>query len=113
LYPDEQLDGAFFGITPSFILDVMQGDLAGTVVILMGCDGLSSTDMVQALGARGAESVIGWDGPVSAHHTDQTALSLIQSLVLNGRNGKASVDALAPAARDPAFGSDLRLYTEN
>ena len=71
----------FFGLQPSFIAQNLQGSFKpSTVVVLMGCDGLRANEMASAFIQKGAGNFISWDHPVTAAHTDQATLRLLDYL---------------------------------
>ena len=87
----EEPNKYYFGIAPRFI--EAYGSFENTIVILMGCNGLRYNTTAEAFVNKGAKAVIGWDGLVSANHTDQATEYLIQRLVANRWTVKAAVDA--------------------
>ena len=72
-----------FSVTSKFIKEKSIADYRGTVIFLMGCIGLYSTELAQAFVDRGASVVIGWDGMVSAKHTDETTLTFLKTMLLD------------------------------
>lgn len=98
----------FFGISPDFITSAMIGRLDRTVVIAMGCDGLSSDGMANALLNKGATAFISWDKPVSAEHTDRATTVLLQHLLVDRVGvGAATKQTMREVGRDPTYGSSL------
>ena len=73
----------YFGIAPGFIEASMGGYFENTIVVLMGCNGLTYNTAAEAFVNRGAKVCIGWNGLVSAPHTDQATEYLIRCLVVN------------------------------
>jgi hypothetical protein len=68
---DETKEGiTYFGITPPFVTQGMNGKFQNTIIIMMGCEGLDNTLMAEAFVEKGAKVYIGWNQPVSASHTD-------------------------------------------
>ncbi|MFH1002905.1 MAG: hypothetical protein V1780_02040, partial [Chloroflexota bacterium] len=73
-YPFNQLDDSlveaavtedsprFFGITPKFISNSMQGNLRNTVVIVAGCALLHDNIMASAFTQKGASAFLAWNG---------------------------------------------------
>lgn len=101
----------YFGIAPSFIRSKMNGDLDGATVIAMGCDSLDSDAIASAFVDKGAETVIGWDGGVSATHTDAATEHLLRYLLVdNMEPGEAVAQTMADVGPDPSHGSKLVLY---
>lgn len=98
----------YFGITSGFITDSMKGGFKGTTVIMMGCEGLVNEKAAEAFTRRGAKDFIGWDGLVSAEHTDEATLKLLQHLVVEGASAdEAIARTMTEVGPDPDFGSQL------
>ena len=101
----------YFGVHPAFIRSGVQGGFGGATVILMGCDALRSDAIASAFVDRGAKAVIGWNGPVSADHTDQATEHLLQHLVVDKLGVQEAVaKTMSEVAADPSSGSELRYY---
>jgi len=125
-YPEEQLgdrvgvgraydrnDTVVFAVTPKFIKERSAADYPGTIVILMGCYGLFSTDLPQAFIDRGASVVIGWKGLVGLEHTDKATLVLLEAIVLDKLKIQDSVErTLDRVGPDPESKSTLTYYPE-
>jgi hypothetical protein len=106
-------DEKYFGVTPYFIDSSMRGSFDGATIIIMGCDGLLFDNTPKALVDKGAKAVIGWDGLVSATHTDAATERLLQYLVVDGRTmGQAVQKAMADVGTDPSYGNSLQVYPE-
>lgn len=106
----------YIGLRPAFIADHTVGRFAdGTVIVLMGCDTVRSPALAEAFRARGAAVVIGWDGAVSAAHTDAATLALLVRWTASVAGpaappdaARAAVDAVnAELGPDPASGARL------
>jgi hypothetical protein len=103
-------ENAYFGITARFVATVMRGSFRGSVVLLMGCDGLSSNDLATAFIDRGADSFVGWSGRVTARHTDSVALSLLRHIARDGMDVEQAVAAANEEhGPDEAFNSSLEI----
>jgi hypothetical protein len=101
----------YFGIAADFITSGMRGDLDQATVILMGCDGLTFDRTADAFVRRGAKAVVGWDGNVSASHTDAATERLVQHLVGEGVGiGEAVAETMAEVGPDPSYDSRLGYY---
>jgi hypothetical protein len=106
-------DERFFGVTPYFIDSSMRGSFDGATIIIMGCDGLLFDNTPKALVDKGAKAVIGWDGLVSAAHTDEATERLLQYLVVDGLPmGEAVQKTMAEVGTDSEYGNSLRVYPE-
>jgi len=105
----------YFGISPKFVRDrnSMWGRFNGTVVVMMGCDGLTYTGMAEAFVARGARACVGWSGPVSADHTDEATLRLLRHLVAEGETlGSAVRMVREEVGPDPTYNGTMRYYPD-
>lgn len=101
----------YFGIMPNFVKSSMKGNLRDTTVVLMGCDGLATETIAEALVDKGAKAVVSWSGLVSGDHTDEATETLLRHLVTEGLPLREAVDKTATeVGPDPAYESILRLY---
>jgi hypothetical protein len=102
---------AYFGILPKFVKYSMKQTFDNTTIIMMGCDGLMYTPMAEAFVKKGAKVYIGWNGPVSASHTDQATTQLLQHLITEKQTIKQAVENTKnEVGPDPADGSILLYY---
>ena len=110
-YTDRNIAEKYFGITPAFIEHSVRGRFNGAIVLLMGCAGLKATDLAQAFISRGVANFIGWDGAVTANHTDAGAEKLLENLFGQHLDLQSAVartgEQIGP---DPAFGGRLLSY---
>ena len=74
----------------------MIGNFKDTVIIMMGCEGLNYTSMAKELRQRGAKVYIGWTGPVSILHTDQSTIRLLQNLLQENQTIREAVQEISP-----------------
>lgn len=98
----------YIGLRPSYVADRLDGRFDGrTIVILMGCDSLRAPAMAEAFRAAGAGGVVGWNGPVTADHTDAATLALLSRLA----PGAALTDVVAAVnaqiGPDPGSGAAM------
>lgn len=101
----------YFGIMPGFVRSSMRGDLRGSTVLMMGCDGLATETIAEALVDRGAKAVVSWNGLVSADHTDAATEQLLRHLATERLTLREALDkTAAEVGPDPTYGSVLRLY---
>ena len=102
---------AYFGIRPEFIQYGLSGRFRDTVIILMGCDGLANSDMAQAFLSRGASACIGWNGSVTAAHTDSSTVHLLGLLLREGEPiDRGMTLTTHDVGLDPRFKSHLTYY---
>ncbi|MDP9237609.1 MAG: hypothetical protein M3P30_09485 [Chloroflexota bacterium] len=97
-YPGDASGQAYFSVRPQFIEYSAAGRFPqGSVVVLLGCAGLSSEGMARAFVDRGVNAFISWDQNVTVDQDDAAALPLISHLVSDGMNAR---DAVAAANRE-------------
>jgi hypothetical protein len=95
----------YFTITPLFIRQDMQGRLPDSIIVLMGCASLNvGNEMARAFLDRGARFVVGWNGGVTAAHTDLETMMFVESLA-KGRTVPVAVNAAS--SPDPVYSSQL------
>jgi hypothetical protein len=109
-YPGSPERGRFFGFWPEFVDDGMRGNFHGATFVLMGCGGLNSTGMAEALVNRGVSRFISWDNLVTATHTDLATERLLKYLLDGQDAGDAAAQTMVEVGPDPSFGSRLAAY---
>jgi hypothetical protein len=88
--PYHQGDPDYLAITDKFVRYSMQGSFKDTIIIMMGCTGIKKA-MASAFLEKGAKAYIGWNGLVSANHTDAATTRLLRNLLLEGKTIAQSV----------------------
>ena len=83
-------DPDYLVITDKFVRYSMQGSFKNTIIIMMGCTGIKKC-MASAFLEKGAKAYIGWNGLVSAGHTDAATTRLLRNLLLEGKTIAQSV----------------------
>lgn len=100
-----------FAVSPKLIREATVLDYPGTVIILSGCFGLYSRALPDAFVARGASTVIGWNGLVGIDHTDAATISLLETLCLKRLTIEEAVkETMREVGPDPEKGSTLGYY---
>lgn len=100
-----------FGLAPEFFRSGVQGSFDGALVILMGCNGLTSDSLAAALASRGARQVLSWDGLISASHADAATERLLAHLFEERLPvDEAVARTMADVGPDPSYRSVLRVY---
>jgi len=103
----------YFGITPSFIKESINGRFNESIIIAMGCDSLKYTSMAEAFIERGAKAYIGWTGPVSSSHTDKATSHLLQKLIIENRTLENAIqETMMEVGPDPFHNSTLAFYPD-
>ena len=101
----------YFSIVPDFIELSMAGRFDDTTIIMMGCDGLTTDRTAEAFVQKGAEVVIGWNGDVSAVHTDRATERLLQHLLVEEYTAREAVArTMAEVGPDPDYDTVLLTY---
>jgi hypothetical protein len=97
-----------FGITSDFVRYSMQGKFDNATIVMMGCQGFINDKGAEAFAEKGARTFIGWDGLVSAQHTDQATQDLLRHIVAEKVGPEEAVSrTMADIGPDPDFGSRL------
>lgn len=101
----------YFAITANFVKHAMKGSFNDTTVIMMGCYGLEYPSMAEAFIEKGAHVYIGWNGTVSADHTDEATIDLLKHLILEKQAiGQAVENTMKEIGEDPTYKSPLTYY---
>ena len=58
----------------------MESDSDNTVIVLMGCNGLSLYDLAHAFIDKGTSVYLAWDGLVDLNYIDKAGLHLVRNL---------------------------------
>lgn len=77
----------YFGITPQFITEVMNGRFDDTVIILMSCNGLKKGyhETAETFKEKGVKAVISWDGWIHPRDNDNSIILLLNYLLADNR----------------------------
>jgi hypothetical protein len=101
----------YFAVGPSFISSSTNGAFQNTVVIMMGCEGLTNILMADAFIQKGAEAYISWNGSVLASYTDQATTRLLQHLVAEHQTINQAVEnTTQEVGSDPYYNSTMEYY---
>jgi hypothetical protein len=101
----------YFGINPDFVRSSMEGKFNSTIVIMMGCNGLTYTDMAGAFIENGAKAYISWNSSVSAGRTDAATTCLLQHLITEKQTIEQAVEnTMKEVGPDPACNNTLEYY---
>jgi hypothetical protein len=94
-----------FAVTAQFVLHEMRGQLPDSIVMIMGCSGLTvNPELASAFLDKGARTVIGWDGFVSATYTDIATARVLESFAA----GKSLPEAVGTVSKpDPLYNGRL------
>ena len=101
----------YYGINPLFVTQSMKGKFQNTIIIMMGCQGLSNTEMAEAFIQKGARVYVSWNGSVSAYHTDTATTHLLQYLISQKQPlNQAINNTMKEVKPDPTYKSLLIYY---
>ena len=94
----------YWGITSTFIDQVMTGTFQDTVIVLMSCNGLQQDYLLtaQAFEAKGAKVIISWDNWVSTSDNDYATSLLLQYLIDENDTVSVAVSKI-PLSSSPGF----------
>ncbi len=102
---------ALFIVGPDFVRQSMKGRFENTLLIIGGCDSLSTTALADAFLERGATAVVGWNGLVDLTHNDQALLYFLRMLMVEGLSvAQAVARTQVDIGPDPVLGSRLMFY---
>jgi hypothetical protein len=72
----------YFVVNEKFVRYCMEGIFKDTIIIMMGCSSIKQNVMAAAFYEKGAKACIGWDGPVSAAHTDRATIRFLKHFLI-------------------------------
>lgn len=102
-----------FSIGPEFVRQGMAGHFDDALIIIGGCQGLSTLPLAEALIERGASAVIGWDGWVDLSHNDEAIVHLLQALIVERLTVEQAVEgAMSEVGPDPTYDSVLTYFPQ-
>jgi hypothetical protein len=102
-----------FAVGAEFVLHFLDDRFDGALIIMMGCDGLSSYDLAKSFMEAGAAAYVSWDGPVSLEHTDEATLAMLRALVAEGMCLRDAVrQSMKLIGPDPSYASSLCVFPE-
>ncbi len=108
---DTPKEPTYFGVSPLFVKQSMNGRFQDTIIVMMGCNGLTYTDMAEAFIGKGAKVYISWSNAVLASHTDVSTVKLLQHFLIEKRTLQESVSEMfKEVGADPAYKSTLVYY---
>lgn len=81
----------YMGISPDFVRNRVSWKFNNTIIMMMGCYGLTFTKMAEAFTEKGAKAYINWNWTVSSNHTDQVTTHILDSLVVKKQTIKQAV----------------------
>jgi hypothetical protein len=103
-------DPHYLVITDKFVRYSMNGSFRDTLIIMMGCNSMKKC-MASAFLQKGAKAYIGWDGLVSAEHTDKATIQFLKQLLLERQTIAVSVrEAMKEVGSEPQYKNALLFW---
>jgi len=100
-----------FAVGADFVNHFMKDRFRGSIILVMGCDGMKGTDLAQAFIDNGARVYVSWDGPVTLEHTDRAFRRLIVAMAEEGVEAEKAVNlVMKEVGRDPDYNSSIGMY---
>jgi hypothetical protein len=97
-------------VTDKFVRFSMEGTFDDAVVVMMGCTGIKKCGATAFI-EKGATAYIGWDGPVSARHTDQATIQFLRHFVAQGQTvARAVAQTMEDVGHEPQYKSTLLFW---
>jgi hypothetical protein len=101
----------FFAVGPEFVKRSMAGRFDDTLIIIGGCQSMTTLDLARALVERGASAVIGWDTWVDLSHNDKAILRLLHALTAENLTVRQAVEkTMGEIGPDPSYESVLTYF---
>jgi len=108
--PYRKGDPRYLVITDKFVRFSMKGSFDNAIIVMMGCTGIKKCAATAFL-QRGAKAYIGWNGPVSAHHTDRATMHLLKHLLVEKETiGNAVTKTMKNVGWEPNYKSTLLFW---
>jgi hypothetical protein len=102
-----------FGINADFVGKSMKAEFSRTVVIMMGCSSLESSDMAQSFIQKGASVYTGWNESVGLAYVEDVTLTLLAKFFSPEVSIEAAVNAtMREKGPDAESGAELKYYPE-
>jgi|WetSurMetagenome_2_1015567.scaffolds.fasta_scaffold419413_1 hypothetical protein len=101
----------YFAVSSDFLARFSQGKFNQSVIIMMGCASLRSTDMAEAFISRGALIYTGWTASVKLDFVDDFTIDLIKNLCVKDTSFKKAIYQTAQEKGiDPTYHSTFSYY---
>ena len=110
LQPYQKGDPRYLVITDKFVRFSMKGSFDDAVIIMMGCTGVKRC-AASAFIEKGAKAYIGWNGLVSAGHTDRATIQLLKRVLVEKQAiGSAVTGTMKDLGPEPQYQSTLLFW---
>lgn len=108
--PHQQGDPRYLVITDKFVRSSMEGTFDGALVVMMGCKGIKKC-AATAFIEKGAMAYVGWDGLVSARHTDQATIRFLKKLLSESQTiAQAVTQTMSEVGHEPEYHSSFLFW---
>ena len=108
---EEPKEPSYFGIQPEFVKQSMKGKFQRTIIVMMGCNGLTYPYMAEAFIEKGASVYISWSNSVLASQTDLATTRLLQHFIVEKQSLKEAMrETFKEVGPDPSYKSLLLYY---
>lgn len=98
-------------VTDKFVRFDTYGQFKDTLIIMMGCSGLKQNILAAAFLEKGAKAYIGWDGPVTAAHTDSATIRFLKHFLIEKQTiAKALEQTTEEVGYESRYRSTLLLW---
>jgi methylmalonyl-CoA mutase N-terminal domain/subunit len=88
----------------------MEGSFDGAVIVMMGCKGIKKC-AATAFIEKGASAYVGWDGLISAGHTDRATINFLKKLLSQKQTiAQAVTETMTDVGYDPRHNSSSFLF---
>ena len=110
LQPYEIGDPQQFVITDKFVRFSMKGSFNDALIMMMGCTGVKKC-AASAFIEKGARAYIGWNGLISADHTDRATIQLLKRVLVEKQTiGSAVTETMKAVGPEPKYQSRLLFW---
>ena len=111
--PEDAERDDFFLISPKLVKENMKGTFPGSIILLGGCSTLKNPSMAEALVAKGASTIIGWDDLVGSYDNDSGMLKMLKELLVNNLEPEEAIEKVSGIhVQNPKWSATLKLYTD-
>lgn len=108
--PYQEGDPRYLVITDKFVRSSMEGSFDGAVIVMMGCKGIKKC-AASAFIEKGASAYVGWDGLISARHTDRATINFLKKLLSQKQTiAQAVTETMTDVGYDPRHNSSSFLF---
>jgi len=105
--PYRKGDPRYLVVTDKFVRYSMEGTFNDSIIVMMGCRGIKKCNATAFIG-KGAIAYVGWNGSVSAYHTDRATLHFLEHFVTEKQTvAQAVSQTMSDVGREPEHNATL------